>query len=61
MRKEVLVAIIIGFGLGLVITFGIWTANKALKTAAPPTPPTEEKEEVTPTPAPTLELLITSP
>lgn len=60
MRKEVLIAIIIGFGLGLVITFGIWTANKALREAAPTiTVPTEEVEE--PTPAPTLELIITSP
>jgi len=30
MKKEVLFAIIIGFALGLVITFGIWTANKSL-------------------------------
>lgn len=60
MRKEVLIAIIIGFGLGLVITFGIWTANKALKETAPTTTvPTEEEVEVTP--APTLELVITSP
>lgn len=28
MKKEVLIAIIIGFGLGLVITFGIWSANR---------------------------------
>lgn len=27
-KKEVLIAIIIGFGLGLVITFGIWGANR---------------------------------
>lgn len=60
MRKEVLIAIIIGFGLGLVITFGIWTANKALR-EAPPAVPTEEEVELTPTPAPTLELIITSP
>lgn len=60
MRKEVLIAIIIGFGLGLVITFGIWTANKALKETVPTTTPTEEVE-VTPTPTPTLELVITSP
>jgi len=60
MRKEVLIAIIIGFGLGLVITFGIWTANKALKETGPTTAPTEEVE-VTPTPTPTLELVITSP
>lgn len=31
MRKEVFLAIIFGFGLGLVITFGAWSANKALK------------------------------
>jgi len=60
MRKEVLIAIIIGFGLGLVITFGIWTANKALKEIGPTTAPIEEVE-VTPTPTPTLELVITSP
>ena len=65
MRKEVLVAIIIGFGLGLVITFGIWTANKALKntsTDSVETPaPLEEEIETTPIPIPTLELLVTSP
>lgn len=61
MRKEVLIAIIIGFGLGLVITFGIWTANKALKETAPTTVPTEEEAEVTPTPMPALELVIVSP
>lgn len=31
MKKEILIAIIIGFILGLVITFGIWTANKSLQ------------------------------
>lgn len=30
MRKEVIVAIVLGFTLGLVITFGIWSANNAL-------------------------------
>lgn len=60
MRKEVLIAIIIGFALGLVITFGIWTANKALKETAP------KKEEVpvptlTPTPTPTQVLVVSSP
>jgi len=63
MKKEVLIAIIIGFGLGLVITFGIWTANKALKEAAPSTTGEEEQEEVAaePTPVPALDLMITSP
>lgn len=31
MRKEVLIAIILGFALGLVITFGVWSANRAMK------------------------------
>lgn len=31
MKKEVFLAISIGFILGLIITFGIWTANKSLK------------------------------
>lgn len=62
MRKEVLIAIIIGFGLGLVITFGIWTANRALK-GAPSTPaPSKEEEAITPTSAPQeFSLIITSP
>ncbi len=33
MRKEVLVAILLGFGIGLVVTFGIVTARRALTTA----------------------------
>lgn len=31
MRKEVIFAIILGFSLGLIITLGIWQANKAIK------------------------------
>lgn len=62
MRKEVVIAIILGFALGLVITFGIWKANKALR-----------KEEVVeepvvvatvtpePTPMPEFALEIFSP
>lgn len=55
MRKEVLAAILVGFALGLVITFGIWSANKALTTKKAPTVPEEEITaptiEVTPTPS----------
>lgn len=49
MRKEVLIAIIIGFALGLVITFGIWTTNQALKKSATEKP-TPVEEVVSPTP-----------
>lgn len=31
MKKEVLLAIIIGFGLGLVITFGVYNARKSMQ------------------------------
>ena len=31
MKKEIGIAIVIGFILGLIITFGIWTANKSLQ------------------------------
>lgn len=62
MKKEVLIAIIIGFALGLVITFGVWTANKALKQAAPKQEANEQVEETpTPTPKPALSLFISSP
>lgn len=62
MKKEVLIAIIIGFGLGLVITFGIWMANKSLKESAPEktAPLTQE----TPTSQPEkieLSLILDSP
>ncbi len=59
MKKEVLIAIIIGFGLGLIITFGIWTANKALQETAPQEEQTTEA--VTPTPVPAFALNLVSP
>jgi len=59
-RKEVLIAIIIGFGLGLVITFGIWTANKALKEAAPEETLAPEVV-IEPTPVPAFSLTVISP
>lgn len=62
MKKEVLIAIVIGFALGLVITFGIWTANQALKKpAVEEIPPSEVETALTPTPMPEFSLLITSP
>lgn len=62
MRKEVLVAIIIGFVLGLVITFGVITANRAMKGSAPQEEagPTVTVE-LTPTPTPAFFLTLSSP
>lgn len=62
MRKEVILAIVIGFALGLVITFGVWTANQALKEKKVETPTTSETTPPTGTPpAATFILDITSP
>lgn len=44
MQKEVFLAIFIGFIIGLLITFGVWQANKAIKTTATPTPIPVSKE-----------------
>ena len=61
MKKEVSLAIIIGFILGLIITFGIYTANKALKnrqassTSASPSPQAQAS------PTPSHNLTVTSP
>ncbi len=60
MKKEVILAISIGFALGLIITFGIWTANQSLKNLPQPSP----KAAVAPSPSPvspTTSLVISSP
>lgn len=61
MKKELVWAIITGFGLGLIITYGIWSTRKAIK----PEPEKVEKieiEEATPTPSlPLLSLEIEEP
>ncbi|MBU0619031.1 hypothetical protein KKD62_02220 [Patescibacteria group bacterium] len=51
MRKEVLLAIFFGFIIGLIITFGIYTANKGLRqTQTDEIPQTSEEIEASPTP-----------
>ena len=59
MKKEVVLAIIVGFSLGLVITFGIYTARRALRRQAP----VISSPEASPSPSPTPShgLTITSP
>lgn len=61
MPKEALIAIIIGFLFGLLITFGIYTANRSLKERAAPlaSPPATSPTLASPSPAPTL--VINSP
>ena len=64
MKKEVLIAIVIGFALGLIITFGLWSANRRMgqenEEEIQPTP-TASILTPTPTPVPDFYLEITSP
>lgn len=50
MRKEVLIAIILGFIVGLFISYGIYTANRAVKKAETSQPPSETAPLPSPTP-----------
>jgi hypothetical protein len=62
MKKEVLIAIAIGFVLGLIITVGIWTANRTLKNPRPSPEGQIEQPVTSPTPTSSeLPLTITSP
>jgi Glucodextranase, domain B len=66
MKKEVFLAVLVGFVLGLLITFGVWTANRSLKpnvrpniASSLPTPlPSPVSQESSPS---VVNLSITSP
>jgi len=63
MKKEVFLAVFVGFALGLIITFGIWTANKSLRpvpVTSSPTPSAEAGVEPTP-PAAQVTLSVSDP
>jgi len=57
MRKEVIFAVLAGGLLGLVIAFGVWRANSALK----PSNGNQQQVEKTPEPQGNLELSIVKP
>lgn len=58
MKKEVVLAIIIGFGIGLVATFGIFNARKALKEAEQiQTPQASSEEDKINSPISTVQIL----
>lgn len=61
MKKEIVLAIVLGFTIGLIITFGIYTAQKALQQQAHP--PSSKTEQSSPPPQPltSTNLLISSP
>jgi hypothetical protein len=52
MKKEVFLAVMVGFVLGLIITFGIWTANNSLKNQSRPST-AGTGQNISPTPAET--------
>lgn len=64
MKKEVFLAVSVGFILGLLITFGIWTANRNLKVSPRPEITqilTSPSPEPTVTPSSPLVITLTSP
>ena len=62
MKKEVFIAITVGFILGLIITFGVYRAQTSLKAQVVEPTPTPAQEMTNATPAPSQHsLTITSP
>lgn len=59
MRREVLVAIVLGVALGIAVAFGIWRANLALSPKNSPSPVLNTN--ATPGPAENSDLIITQP
>jgi len=61
MRKEVVLAIVIGFGIGLIATFGVYNARQALKEAGQIQTPQASGEENNQTPTEGQILSLASP
>lgn len=63
MRKEIFIAIVFGFIIGIVIVFGVITARSALHTRQGNSPDQDNSSTVSPTPspAPDLSISITEP
>lgn len=62
MRKEVILAIVIGFGVGLIATFGIYNTQKSLKESSKiQTPLASEESNPTPGPMVSQSLSLASP
>lgn len=59
MRKEVIIAVLLGLSLGLVVTFGVYTANQAVKEKK--TEQTIEIVQTSASPSPKISLTIDSP
>jgi hypothetical protein len=58
MKKEILLAVLIGLGLGLIITYGVYRARTSLTN---PSTGSTESQVASPTPASQTSLVITAP
>lgn len=54
MKKEILISILIGFGIGIIITFGVYTSRKAIEKSNQIISPQAEKLENEPEATPTI-------
>ena len=63
MRKEVLIAVILGFTIGIIIAYGAYTANKAVKQAKvnSPSPSQTSSNTASPLPSSAFSLIINEP
>ncbi|MFC1711266.1 hypothetical protein ACFLZ1_01635 [Patescibacteria group bacterium] len=62
MRKEVIIAILLGFAVGLFIAYGIYSANKAVKETKINQPTTSETSATSqPQASPTFQLTVSEP
>lgn len=63
MRREVIIAIILGVGLGIAVAFGVWRANIALSSKSPQATPNNKlvKSSTVEGPSSSSNLLIASP
>ncbi len=59
MRKEVLIAVLVGIMLGLFVTYGIYTANKAIIDERLDNPTPQTTTIPTPSTSPTPEMILT--
>lgn len=61
MRKEIFIAIFLGLSLGSIVTYGIYTANKAIQDKAIDKPQTTTIPTPTPIPPQLLQVSIETP
>lgn len=61
MRKEIFIAVLIGLGLGLIVTYGVYTANNAISNKNTTKPQTTTIPTPTPIPVQKLQISVATP